>query len=357
MAVITGDLYQSFTKPEASGGRLVPIAGGKLHVGVWGSDPTEKNAEGNYINHIPVYYIDGQSGVRVELPNPIPLNSAGKPEFQGKVIQVETDEELYSIAVMNSANQVPAGYANYRSGAKEAFDELNAACQEFGVPYSEAGVSIKHLTSGMDITGVYGLIASDGSLWINNGLSGVVTNVPSPMLGIIDIDGNPQSLIKKRDENRYQSVYNYKEGDLVFGSDNKQYFCIAENGPSHGGSVNPVSDTGSKWLEYPYKTTKVSNGIGTSTVKQWFDGTLEISGRGFKQNGVPAALVVPWFSAPEFKESPSVVLTGTDILNNADAKIFDIKKTEFSVVVIDLTTGAANGQPKAFSYRAVGEWR
>lgn len=351
MAVITGDLYQSFTKPESSGGRLVPIAGGKMHVGVWGSDPTEKDANGNYINHIDIYYVNGVTGAKVKLSNPVPLNSAGKPEYQGSVIQVESDEELYSVAIMNSSNQVPPGYANYRSGAKEAFDELNAACQEFGVPYSEAGVSIQRLVSGMNITSVYGLIASDGSLWINNGLSGVVTNVPSPMLGIISIDGVSQSLIKKRDENRYQASYNYNAGDIVTGSDNTQYYCVLDVGPSHGGSVDPISGDAKRWRVYPYSTDSDDNGL---YYEKRYDGTMMVHGVVKKDNG----LVTPQrfdFKHPFIRVTQSVI----PFINNSETVIalaVGQANSHFNLVTKRISDGAQNYETFDIGVSVSGKW-
>ena len=151
MTTLTQGLYTQFIKPQASGGRVIPLAGGYCHVGVYGSDPTLKNQQG-YINHLDLYFIDLQ-GNKVPIDNPVLLNSAGITSYNGQPIQISFDESLYSIAITDANNNTQPGYQNYRMGSAETFSQLSAACQEFGLPLSAADVTVKYLEQGMSITG------------------------------------------------------------------------------------------------------------------------------------------------------------------------------------------------------------
>ena len=119
MTTLTQGLYTQFVKSEASGGRVIPLAGYYCHVGVYGSDPTLKNQQG-YINHLDLYFIDLQ-GNKVPIDNPVLLNSAGITSYNGQPIQISFDESLYSIAITDANNNTQPGYQNYRMGINEAF--------------------------------------------------------------------------------------------------------------------------------------------------------------------------------------------------------------------------------------------
>lgn len=351
MSAIDVDLYQSFTKPLAAGGRLVPMAGGKLHVGVFGSDPTIDE------NKVAIYFVNQDTGINVELPNPTPLNSAGKPEYQGQVVLIETDSDLYSVAVMNSSNQVPPGYMNKRAGTKKAFDELDAACQEFGLPYSDSGTKVMPLVQGMDITGVIGLISTDGTLWYNSGLSGIVTAInlsSGKFVGSIDVDSVAQMLTKKRDENMYQPDYNYVTGNIVIGSDKNEYYCHISNGPSFGGSVTPVGDTTKSWRKYPYEIITSESGASFVTIKKHYDGTMEITGTGPKNNGLTTPQTYN-FPVP-FIGKPSMIFTSEDFAGGVEAKLNSYTGIKFLASCVETSSGNLSALARGFSYSAFGRW-
>jgi hypothetical protein len=348
MPAINQNLYTQYTKPKNSGGKVIPLSGGKLFVGVFGSDPTLRDSEGNYVNLIPIYYKD-INGNEINLPNPVSLNDAGVAAYNGQPVQVETIENLYSVVVVDAGGIKQ--YQNYRLGSEEVFSEFDSACQEFGLPYSEAGSSIKRLEAGLDLTSVYGLIAADGSLWINNGVSGIVTNVPSPMLGIIEVDGSDVSLIKKRDENRYYPDYNYYIGNIVIGSDSKEYYALKINGPSIGGAIDPTTDLTGSWIAYPVEVTS-SEGL---TYERFFDGRMSVYGDIYKNNGVIDSQ--QFIFNIQFSSTPSAIISGLNGFTSIEAKVFAINSTSVSIKCIDQTTNTPSTASGLAGISIKGRWK
>lgn len=239
MPYVTSDQFQQFTYPRGTGGRVVPVCNGYIYLGVADTDPMSPE------NQLDVYVID-EEGNRTQVGQPVRTNDSGVPVYNGSIFNPFIEESRYSISVLDSnkseiyseSNQADAGLS----------DLLNYVCIELHLPTTEAGVSVDFLLENSSVDNKYGLVAPDGSVWINPGYSGTVTKIPAPFLGIVEIDRVNQALIKDRDENRYQPEYDYKVNNLVIGPNDEFFLALKNNGPSFGGAISPVDpDPSGTW--------------------------------------------------------------------------------------------------------------
>ena len=162
-------------------------------------------------------------------------------------------------------------------------------------------------------------------------MSGIVTAInldSGKLVGSIDVDSIPQMLIKKRDENRYQSDYNYMIGDIVLGSDNKKYYAGSNNGPSFGGSIDPTRDSTGAWRSYPYKDGEVE---GRGKYRIYYDMTIEQS-----LKGETGASITEFLYPIEMTESPILFQVSITSNQSSDAEYVQADKiddgTKYSLV-------------------------
>lgn len=238
MPYIDQNIYTQYTKPSGTGGKVVPVDNGFLYIGGFGQDPAAEDSR------VAVYFID-EAQNQIEVPQPIRLSDAGVPTYGGSPFHPFVEVSKYSISVRDKNKSEL--FTNKFIGTTQPVSLLEASCLAFNLPTSEAGNAVKNLVVGMDMDDTYGVVAPDGSLWINNSITGVVEEIPDPFYGILSVSGSSVQLIKKRDENRYWPYYNYLEGDYVIGYDNEEYRCLVNNGPSYGGSVTPTQTATTTW--------------------------------------------------------------------------------------------------------------
>jgi len=81
-----------FTDPRS----FKSAAGGKIYIGQSDKDPT---LPGNRL----AVYIKNESGVAVQIPQPVIINAAGYPSYLGKAVEIFT-ESTYSMAVYDALN-------------------------------------------------------------------------------------------------------------------------------------------------------------------------------------------------------------------------------------------------------------
>lgn len=238
MPYIDQNIYTQYTKPTGTGGKVLPVDNGNLYIGNYGQDPAAEDSR------VPVYFVD-EAQNQIEVPQPIKLSDAGVPTYGGAPFNPFVEVSQYSISVRDK-NQTEI-FSNKFIGTTQAISLLEAACMVFNLSTEEAGVSVKNLVVGMSMDDVYGLVAPDGSLWINSDITGIVEQIPDPFYGIMTVSDTSVRLIKKRDENRYFPNYDYLTGDVVIGTDNEKYVALVNNGPSYGGSVEPTELATSTW--------------------------------------------------------------------------------------------------------------
>lgn len=238
MPYIDQNIYTQYTKPSGTGGKIIPVDNGFLYIGEYGQDPAAEDSR------VAVYYVD-EAQNQIEVTQPIRLSDAGVPTYGGNPFHPFVEVSKYSVSVRDK-NKTEL-FTNKFIGTVQAISLLEAACLSFNLPTSEAGNSVKSLVVGLDLDDTYGIVAPDGSLWINNSNTGQVEAIPSPFLGILTVSGSSVQLVKKRDENRYMPNYNYLTGDVVIGVDNKSYVALVNNGPSYGGAIEPTGIATATW--------------------------------------------------------------------------------------------------------------
>ncbi|MGL9751775.1 MAG: phage tailspike protein [Symbiopectobacterium sp.] len=81
-----------------------PIPNGKIYIGRPGTDPTQ------LLNQIPVYYAN-ESGVMVQVAQPLVINNAGYPVYTGVVTDFLT-EGSYAMAVYNTSGMQKFYFSN-----------------------------------------------------------------------------------------------------------------------------------------------------------------------------------------------------------------------------------------------------
>ncbi|EHJ7922871.1 hypothetical protein KB276_000971 [Escherichia coli] len=121
------------------------ISNGKIYVGIPDTDPVYPE------NQVPVYIVN-ESGNKIQIPQPIVINSGGHPVYNGQIINKIITDEQYSLAVYDSYGSQEYYFDNVVRYDPEALMQLLAGKE--GYSY------IGELQSAADF---FGLVKNDGA--------------------------------------------------------------------------------------------------------------------------------------------------------------------------------------------------
>lgn len=121
------------------------ISNGKIYVGIPDTDPVYPE------NQVPVYIVN-ESGNKIQIPQPIVINSGGHPVYNGQIINKIITDEQYSLAVYDSYGSQEYYFDNVVRYDPEALMQLLSGKE--GYSY------IGELQSAADF---FGLVKNDGA--------------------------------------------------------------------------------------------------------------------------------------------------------------------------------------------------